>query len=132
MKHEPNIKGSTKRERSRSPNKSPAEKRMKTVPDVEKKTDIYYNNTIEERFNKQAEQNHFLAKSLAGLSAEVRNLSSHQVPYPPLAPSQPPSLAQAPEAAWTPAALRSHPIVYGPPVRQSSAQDQPQQYFNQF
>ena len=130
MKHDPKLKGSSKRERSPSPPQKSTEKRMKLFPDEEKKTDVYYSNTIEERFNKQAEQNHFLAKSLAGLSAEVRNLSSQQVPYPPLAPTQ------AADQPWTQAAPRIIPPVFGAPVRHHvtplAPQAQPQPFYNQY
>ena len=83
MKHDPKLKGSSKRGRSRSPpNRSPVDKRLRTSRMEEKKVDVYYNNTIEERLKKQDEQNHFLANSLAGLSAELKNLSSQQQPNP--------------------------------------------------
>ena len=45
MKHDPELKGNSKRDRSRSPNKSPADKKMKT--------DTHFNTAIEERLNKQ-------------------------------------------------------------------------------
>ena len=102
MKHDPKLRGSPKRERSLSPNKSPANKRIRIVPSEDRKTDVYYNNTIEERFNKQAEQNHFLAKSLAGISAELKNLSSQQVAGSATrGPVQPPLRPQTPEQTWS-------------------------------
>ena len=82
MKHDPKLKGTSKRDRSRSPTKSPADKRLKT--------DVHLNSTIEERLNKQDEQNHFLAKSLAGLSAKMSKLSSQQVVFPPVVTIQQP------------------------------------------
>ena len=82
--HDPKLKGTIqKRGRSRSPIHSPPDKRSKTVKTIDdRKSDVYYNNTIEQRFNKQEEQNHFLAKSLAGISAELKSLTSHQPQHP--------------------------------------------------
>ena len=84
MKHDPKLKGTDpKRGRSRSPpiNGQP-DKRYRQE---EKQTDVYYNNTIEQRFNKQEEHNHFLAKSLAGISADLKSLSSNQTQQHPQA-----------------------------------------------
>ena len=79
MKHDLKLKGSSsKRRRSGSPNESPDE----SLKQDEKKADIYYNSTIEERFNKQNERNDFLAKSLAGISAELKTLSRQQLRHP--------------------------------------------------
>ena len=86
MKHDQKMKGnSLKRGRSNTRPKNYDDKRSKTSRTEENSTDVYYNRTVEDRLNKQAEQNTFLAKSLAGLSAEVKNLSSH----PPQALLQP-------------------------------------------
>ena len=79
MKHDPKLKGNfQKRGRSKSPNFSPVDKRSRTLKNDDKKSDVHYSDTIEQRFNKQEEQNHFLAKSLAGISAELKTLSSQQ------------------------------------------------------
>ena len=134
MKHDPKLKGnSSKRGRSRSPNESPVDKRTRTSKFEDKKVDVYYNSTIEERFNKQAEQNHFLAKSLAGLSAELRNLSSQQSQNP----LQP---AGSQEQSWartvnnqTP---RQAPVNYGLPESQNTTPfqtpNQQQQFYNPY
>ena len=132
MKHDPKLKGSSKRGRSRSPpNRSPVDKRSRTE---EKKVDVYYNNTIEERLRKQDEQNHFLAKSLAGLSAEVKNLSSQQKPNPIL-----PSGSQ--EQTWGQNAQtpRQPQVNYGLPSSQTPTPFNPpapnlppQHYYNPY
>ena len=106
MKHDPKLKGSLKRRRSESPSKSPGEKRTRTSYPDDRKTDNYYNSAMEEKLKKQAEENHFLAKSLAGLTAEMKLRSSHQAAVPHQVPVQ--------DAAWhQPAA--SQAVSYGPP-----------------
>ena len=61
---------------------------------------------MEEKLKKQAEENHFLAKSLAGLTAEMKLQSSHQAAVPQRAPVQ--------DAAW-PQLAASQAVSYGPP-----------------
>ena len=112
------MKGnSLQRGRSNTPPKNYDDKRSKTSRIEENSTDVYYNRTVEDRLNKQAEQNTFLAKSLAGLSAEVRNLSSH----PPQALLQPVgNLAQSWAQTVTSQTPKQTTVNYGLPPNQNT------------
>ena len=76
MEHDPKLKGSVKRRRS----ESSGLERTRTSCSDERKNENYYNNAIEERLKEQEEQHNFLATSLAGLTAELKRISSRQVP----------------------------------------------------
>ena len=76
MEHDPELKGSGKRRRS----ESSGLERTRSSCSYERKNDNYYNNAIEERLKEQEEQNNFLAKTLAGLTAELKFIFSRQAP----------------------------------------------------
>jgi hypothetical protein len=82
---------------------------------------VYYNSTIEERFNKQDERNNLLAKSLAGISAELKTLSS-QHPQHPIQPAgsqeQTWSHSQMPRPVYLPANQNTTPFI--PPAAPQS------------
>ena len=109
MEHDPKLKGSRKRRRSESPIKNSGLNRTYTSCSGDRKTDNY-NNDIEERFREQAEQNNVLAKSLAGITAELKLLSSHHVPVQNIAWNQHP-VSQATNYG-TPPPPRQIPMMY--------------------
>ena len=110
MEHDPKLKGSRKRRRSESPIKNSGLNRTYTSCSGDRKTDNYYNNDFEERFREQAEQNNVLAKSLAGITAELKLLSSHHVPVQNIAWNQHP-VSQGTNYG-TPPPPRQIPMMY--------------------